>query len=306
MSEPSLEVFHGRTVANRVMTLVAATRPAFLTASVLPVVVAGALVHHLQGHVSIPLLVVASINIALIHSGANVLNDYFDGLSGNDENNTTRIFPFSGGSRFIQNSVLSLEETRNLGFALLIMGALLGLAFAWATGPALLLVGVVGGLLALTYSAPPCLACRGLGDVAIATAFGILPVVGTSLILMHTIPVTAWWAGAIVGCYVAAILWANSIPDIAADREAGKMTIPARIGAAKAALLLPAWFAAGFALLVVSPLPIATWIMLLAALPAGIATHAILTGRLIPALPVTILTHALACVLLAVGLFLAH
>lgn len=306
MSEPSLEVFHGRTVANRMMTLLAATRPAFLTASVLPVVVAGALVHHVQGHVSIPLLVLASVNIALIHSGANVLNDYFDGLSGTDDNNTSRVFPFSGGSRFIQNSVLSLTETRNLGFALLSMGALLGVAIAWLTGPVLLLVGVAGGLLALTYSAPPCLACRGLGDAAIAVAFGVLPVVGTSLILMHSIPATAWWAGAIVGCYVAAILWANSIPDIAADREAGKLTIPVRIGATKAALLLPAWFAAGFILLVISPLPTTTWIMLLAAVPAGIATRAILAGRLVPALPATILTHALACVLLAVGLLLAH
>lgn len=305
MSEPSLEVFHGRTVANRAMTLLAATRPAFLSASVLPVLVSGALVHHLQGNVSVPLLGLAALNIALIHSGANVLNDYFDGLSGNDDNNTTRVFPFSGGSRFIQNSVLTLAETRNLGLALIISGGGLGLGAVWLTGPLLLLIGAVGGLLAITYSAPPCLACRGLGDATIAVAFGVLPVAGTCFILMHAIPPSAWWGGAIVGCYVAAILWANSIPDIAADRAAGKLTVPARLGASMAAWVLPVWFATGFILIMLSPLPLSTWITLLAALPAGIATVAILGGRMVPALPLTILTHALVCVLLAAGLLLA-
>ena len=38
MSEPSLEVFHGQTTGNKIATYIAATRPPFLTASVLPVI----------------------------------------------------------------------------------------------------------------------------------------------------------------------------------------------------------------------------------------------------------------------------
>lgn len=305
MSEPNIAVFHRRTFFNTLLTLVAATRPAFLSASVLPILVAGALVHHLQGHVSVPLLVLASLNIALIHSGANVLNDYFDAVSGNDASNTGRVFPFSGGSRFIQNAVLTLDETRNLGMALTALGGVLGLAMVWLTGPALLAIGGVGTVLAVSYSAPPCLACRGLGDATILIAFGVLPVAGTCLILMHTIPASAWWAGAIVGCFVAAILWANSIPDIEADRGANKLTLPSRLGPRLSAMMLPAWFTAGFLLLVFSPLPSASWIMLLAVLPALIASQAMRSGRLIPALPLTILTQALGSVLLALGLLLA-
>lgn len=306
MNEPTIEVFHGRTIANRLLTYLAATRPAFLTASILPVLVAGALVHALKGDVSAPLLMLAVLGIALIHGGANVLNDYFDGLSGNDERNTARVFPFSGGSRFIQNSVLSLRETRNLGVLLMASGAAVGIAMVWLTGPLLLALGLLGGVVAVTYSAPPCLACRGLGDAAVALTFGLLPVAGTSLVLMHAIPVEAWWAGAVVGCLVAAILWANSIPDIAADRRAGKLTLPVRFGARVAARLLPVWFAAGFALLLASPLPRWSWLMLLAAVPAAMASRAILAGRLLPALPLTILTHAAACALLAIGLLLAR
>lgn len=306
MSEPTVETYHGRTAANRVMMLLAATRPAFLTASVLPVLVAGALVRHLEGRVSGPLLALASVNVALIHSGANVLNDYFDGISGNDDNNTGRLFPFSGGSRFIQNKVLTVTQTRNLGIALLAAGGALGLLSVWLAGPLLLMIGLAGGAIAIAYSAPPCLACRGLGDLAIALAFGVLPVAGTCLIEMHAIPAEAWWAGAIVGCYVAAILWANSIPDIAADRAVGKLTLPARLGAEAAARLLSAWFVGGAALLLSSPLPAMAWLALLALVPGAIAVRAAIQGRLAQALPATIMTHAAACLLLIAGLLLAR
>lgn len=307
MSEPTVAAFHRRTLANSALTYLAATRPAFLTASVLPVLATGALCwssHDLA--FSSGLLGLAVINIALIHSGANVLNDYFDSLSGTDDANTERIFPFSGGSRFIQNNVLTREETRNLGLALMGAGAVLGLYMAWLTGPLLLALGLAGGLIAYFYSAPPCLVCRGLGDLAILICFGVLPALGTSLIVSGHIPVAAWWLGASIGCFVSAILWDNSIPDIAADRAAGKLTLPVRLGAARAQGLLAAWFIAGFALLVLSPLPWTAWLALLAAVPAFLASKAAVEGRLKAALPLTILTQASVCALLIVGLLLAR
>lgn len=303
MSQPDVERFHGRTLPNRMLTIVAATRPAFLTASILPVIAAGALASWLfNGGISFPTLVLAVVNIALIHAGANVLNDYFDSRSGNDGSNTGFVYPFSGGSRFIQNDVLAEEETLRIGLGLMISGAVMGLAFVWATGPTLLAIGVLGTLLAITYSSPPCLVCRGLGDVAIGIAFGILPVAGTMLILTGTIPTEAWWLGAIMACLVAAILWVNSIPDIPADAAVGKLTLPARLGAEAAARLLPVWFLASFSILLVSPLPRATWIALGAAIPAAIASHAVIKGRLVPAMRATIITHAAASLLIIMGL----
>lgn len=306
MSEPSIERFHRRTLSNRLATYIAATRPAFITASVLPVIAAGALAAMPEGaQVSMPLLALAVVNVALIHAGANVLNDYFDAVSGNDGSNSAFVYPFSGGSRFVPNNVLTARETFGLGALLLLIGALMGLGFVWVAGPPLLAIGMLGTLLAVTYSSPPCLSCHGLGDLVIGIAFGILPVAGTALILTGGIPVDAWWLGIVIACFVAAILWVNSIPDIESDRSVGKMTIPARIGARPAALLLTAWFVAGFAILVASPLPRATWIALAAAAPAAIASRAAIAGRLIPAMPMTILTHAAVCVLLIVGLVYA-
>ena len=306
MSEPSIERYHGRTLPNRMATIVAATRPAFLTASVLPVLAAGALSAQIgQAPIWQPLLMLAAIAIALIHASANVLNDYFDAVSGNDAANTAFVHPFSGGSRFIQNEVLSEREMLGIGIVLMVAGVALGLAIVWLTGPILLLLGIAGTLLAIIYSSPPCLACRGLGDLVIGVCFGILPVAGTTLILTGGVPEAAWWLGGVIACFVAAILWVNSIPDIAADRAAGKMTLPARLGATRAALVFPLWFLAGFVILLLSPLPRETWVALLAAVPAVIASRAAIAGQLIPAMPLTIITHAAVSVLLTAGLLAA-
>lgn len=301
MSEPSIEVFHQNTLGNRAATLFAATRPAFLTASLLPVLSGIALAWGLSGQINIGLALLTLLNIALIHSGANVLNDYFDARNGTDDANTQRIFPFSGGSRFIQNGVMTQKGTLRLGLSLMGAGAILGLTLSAISGLFILWLGLLGGLLAIFYSAPPCLACRGLGDFVIATCFGVLPVVGTVYILNGSMAIEAIWAGAIIGCFVAAILWINSIPDIEADRKAGKMTLPARLGHQRAPYGLIALFILGFALVVVSPLSSGKYLALLAIVPAGISIKHLLAGQMIPAIPLTLATHASVSILLMVG-----
>jgi len=287
-------------------TWFAATRPPFLTASLLPVVAGIAVAWAYSGTVNSTLALLTLLNIALIHSGANVLNDYFDALNGSDEANTQRIFPFSGGSRFIQNGVLSLGETFRLGVILMLLGIALGLGIAAISGPFILLIGLIGGLTAVFYTAPPCLVCRGVGDLAIALCFGVLPLIGTVYIQLGEVVPAAWWVGIIIGCFVAAILWVNSIPDIDADRKAGKRTLPVRLGTRLATYGLVIWFIVGFMLVAFAPLPEGVYLTLLAIIPASIASRALLIGKLIPAMPLTIVTHASVCILLTAGIALAH
>jgi 1,4-dihydroxy-2-naphthoate octaprenyltransferase len=52
------------------------------------------------------LFFLAIFSTMLLHSGANVANDYFDHISRNDWLNKNPT-PFSGGSRFIQKGLLS-------------------------------------------------------------------------------------------------------------------------------------------------------------------------------------------------------
>lgn len=301
MTEPTLEIFHGNTPANRVATFIAATRPAFLTASILPVLLGLALAWHQAGRLDLGLAILTLLSIVLIHGGANVLNDYCDHRNGTDKANQRRVYPFSGGSRFIQNDVLSASETLAYGVALLASGAATGLLVTLFTGPLLLLLGVLGGVLAIIYSAPPCLACRGLGDLTVGVCFGVLPVAGTVWIQLGTTPAAAWWLGIIAGIFTAAILWINSIPDIDADRLAGKLTLPARLGETYAPLGLVAMFLVGFALIGAVAIPAWSRLALLGIMPAVGACVTLFQGKFIPAMPLVIVTQTVVCLLLALG-----
>ena len=79
-----------------------ATRPPFLIASVLPVLVgtawASAAFHRFNGL----LFGLALAATVLAHAAANVYNDVGDDLIGADAGNTDRIYPYNGGSSFIQ------------------------------------------------------------------------------------------------------------------------------------------------------------------------------------------------------------
>ena len=301
MAEPSTESFHQSTLGNQFITYFAATRPAFLTASVLPVFTALAYSWGQGGENNALLSLLIVVSLASIHSAANVLNDYFDSKNGTDAANEEHVYPFTGGSRFIQNQVLSEEQMLRFGLALLAAGIAGGLLIAVNSGPLLLPLGLLGVLLAYFYSAPPCLACRGLGDLTIAVSFGLLPVVGTVYVLQGRIDIHAVWIGLVIGCFVAAILWINSVPDIEADRRAGKNTLPVRLQKTLALRMHGLWFVTGFILIIVTPLVEAGMPALLASLPALFAAVSAWMGRVSLAIPATIVTHALVCLLLALG-----
>ena len=96
-----------------------ATRPAFLSVTFVGCLL-GLASAAASGIRLDPALATLTLFFALVaHAGANVINDYYDALSGCDGANTERVFPFTGGSRFIQNGVLSLRATGVFGYALL-------------------------------------------------------------------------------------------------------------------------------------------------------------------------------------------
>lgn len=160
------------------------------------------------------------------HAGANLLNDYSDHRNGSDENNSNRISPYTGGSRFIQNQTLSPVQIQSFAFGLLSFAAILGLIICNVTSWKLLPIGMLGGLMAWGYSAPPLqLMSRGIwGEIAITTAWSCL-VLGMASIRLDDLALTAIPLAIAFGLMVANILLVNQIPDIDADRAAGKETL---------------------------------------------------------------------------------
>ncbi len=90
---------------------------------------------------------------------------------------------------------------------------------------------VTGLALGMLYSVPPVqLSARGLGEAAVAVAFGTLPVAGAAWLQSGAVDAGALLVSAPVGLWVAAILLINEVPDVDADRATGKRTLVVRLG----------------------------------------------------------------------------
>jgi 1,4-dihydroxy-2-naphthoate octaprenyltransferase len=230
-AEPTAADFVAGSSGARLKRLLLATRPAFFPASVAPVIIGSAWGYQVAGRFDWGVFAAALVATLSVHLGCNVLNDVGDDLSGTDRNNEERIFPYTGGSRFIQNGVMSAREMTVLGIALLLIAALLGVVLIVLRGPAVLAFGLIGVLLGVLYSLPRVqLAAHGLGEAAIAIAFGVLPVTGAAWLQSDRLDWASVLISVPVGMWVTAILLINEVPDRNADAGAGKRTLVVRLG----------------------------------------------------------------------------
>ncbi len=228
---PVPEEFSGDSGARSIKRLFHATRPKFFPASILPVIAGTAWGAHASGAFDTYVFVLALLATVCVHAASNVLNDVSDETIGTDRLNEQRIYPYTGGSRFIQMSILSKSLMARLGVGLLLIASTLGVLLFLERGPAILLFGLAGISLGVFYSLGPVkLSSLGIGETAVAAAFGVLPVAGAAwlqgatidtALVLFSLPVSAW---------VGAILLINEVPDIEADGATGKNTLPVRLG----------------------------------------------------------------------------
>lgn len=307
--EPQLAAF-----SNPLAKYLAATRPAFLSVTLIGSLI-GLATAHFGGYPIDLLKAGLTIFFALVaHAGVNVVNDYYDAMNGSDALNTERQFPFTGGSRFIQNGVLTRRQTGLFGYALLASVVPPGLWLAAHSAPALLLIGLAGLLVGWAYSAPPLkLMSRGVGELAIVAGW-LLVCVGTDFVQRGGFVALPLLAGLPFALHVANILYINQFPDRKADAGAGKRTVVVRLGAEAAkwgypliALLAHGWLLAqvvggylpGYALVATLTLPLS----LLAS--ASLLRDASRPARLVPAIKQTILAANLHGLLLVAALLAA-
>jgi len=315
---PSAEQFAGDSPAQVSKRLFNAMRPKFFPASVLPVLAGTAWGYMAAGQFDLPCFILALLATVCVHAGANVLNDVGDDAGGTDRQNEDRIYPYTGGSRFIQVGIMSTNGMARLGVSLLGVAAIAGLILLFSKGVMVLGFGLAGILLAVLYSLGPVrLASLGLGETAVGVAFGVLPVAGAAWlqsgvinldVVLFSLPVSAW---------VASILLVNEVPDIAADGATGKRTLPVRLGLSGtsnlylllniAAAGVVIWLAVAGALPLLAPLaPVA--LLLLAwqasrAIRQGIDDRAGMTR----AIEMTLGIHTIGCIWLAgCALFIAY
>ncbi|MCG8995199.1 UbiA family prenyltransferase [Laribacter hongkongensis] len=158
----------------------AATRPAFLSLTLL-----GWLIGVVASHPPAALrggLLLALLGAVLLHALANVVNDVADDANGGDAVNTGRVFPFTGGSRLIQDGVLSARAMTGLAVALGVVLLGLGGLLLWWRGWPVAVLGGAGFLLAGLY------AVAALVVLAADGPLWLLPV----LLLPLVLHATAW------------------------------------------------------------------------------------------------------------------
>ena len=249
------------------------------------------------------------------HAGANVLNDYYDSRSGNDASNQERIFPFTGGSRFIQNGVLTERQTLRLGSALVAATMAAGLWLMAVSGPGLFFFGLAGLFLGIAYSAPPlALNSRGLGEACIWLSWMIVAG-GADYVQRAGASPLPWMAAAGYALLVTNVLFINQFPDRRADQAAGKRHWVVRLGPDVAAetYLVIALAAHALLALAVAARGLPLWALLgLGSLPlslkagAELRRHRHAVSRLAPAIQMTIAAALLHAALLSLGLVLAR
>ncbi|MBR7792635.1 prenyltransferase [Undibacterium sp. FT147W] len=298
-------------MANPVQHYLMATRPAFLMVTLFAGLI-GLASAYADG-VQINLLTAGmSLLFGLVaHAGINVLNDYYDALNGTDEANNERIFPFTGGSRFIQNGVLSRRETAIFGGILMLLVVVAGIWLMLVSDAALLWIGAAGLFIGWAYSAPPFkLNSRGLGEIGVWAGFALIAI-GSDVVQRAAFSVKPVIAVASYALLVTNLLFINQFPDEKADGIAGKRHWVVRLGHHKARWLYAIIAAAAYLWLVAAvwagALPRFALLALASAVLSLLAArtliqHSATPSSLTPAIRQTIAAAALHGLLLSIGI----
>ncbi len=229
--EPRFEDLAGDAPGRKARRLFLATRPKFLTASVLPVIVGTAWGATLAGQFDALAAVLALLATALVHAASNVINDVGDDVTGTDRTNIERIYPYTGGSRFIQNQIMTAAEMHRWGWTLVAIASVLGLVLALLKGPTVIALGLAGIAIAWAYSAPSLqLSGKGVGEFFLMIAFGLLPAGGAAWLQSGVFDIVTVLMALPLGIWVMLILWINEVPDRRADAASGKRTLVVRLG----------------------------------------------------------------------------
>jgi len=199
-----------------------ASRPPFFIATLIPLAAGGRLAA-LDGEWNGLLWGAIVLASFLVHLNTNLSNDYFE--YENDKENI-------GGTRVLQQGLISLKEMRNAIIVFYLLAFLLGMWILLQARTWILLVYILfAALSSLFYTAPPLrYAYRGLGELMVGLNMGPVMVSGTYVAMSGRHSSEAFLYSLPIAVGVAFILFYQSLSDIDSDRDNGKYTLAVRLG----------------------------------------------------------------------------
>jgi 1,4-dihydroxy-2-naphthoate polyprenyltransferase len=169
---------------------------------------------------------------------SNLANDYGDSIHGADSADR------KGPSRAVQSGAVTGTQMRAavIVFVLLsltsgILLLIVSFGLAWKALVFFFGLGVLSILAAMAYTmGKKPYGYAGLGDLSVLIFFGFVGVIGSSYLFTKEITTFSILPALSCGLFSIAVLNINNIRDIDSDRQAGKFSIPVRIGRGKAVM----------------------------------------------------------------------
>lgn len=193
------------------------------------------------------------------HLGANAANDCFDHLSGVDRIAYETI-PENRGSSVCGSEILTTGQLSHVeGFVatgiFFVLAAACGLPLFLMHGWPVAVFAISGLLLGVFYCARPIAfgyIGRGLGEVGIFIAFGILPVLGAYWVQTDWFSWSAILASIPPGLFTVSVLYNHHFTHAEADRKTGKISPVVAFGERFARMISPIILGAAYLSLIVN------------------------------------------------------
>jgi len=161
--------------------------------------------------------------------------------------------PFSGGKRVLVDGLLTRGQTWNIAAIFYLTAISIGLFIVASRDSRVLLFGIIGMALAWYYHGGAVrLSYRGLGEIAVAVAYGPLVVCGAYFVQAGHLTAVLIHVSMVLGLLVSAFLWINQFPDYRADRAAGKNNLVVRLGLEASALVFVIMLVTGYLWLILA------------------------------------------------------
>lgn len=202
---------------------------------------AGSFVAYSSGIFRWEILILSSFTTIFLQILSNLSNDYGDTIHGADHLNR------KGPIRAVQSGLISLNEMKMAMYIFGVLAFFTGLSLVYLAVNDLLIfliflalgASAIWAAISYTSGSKP-YGYAGLGDISVFLFFGILGVLGTYFLYNLDFTFEVIWIAVSLGLFSTSVLNINNIRDIDSDLEAGKKSIPVRIG--KNSAILYNWF----------------------------------------------------------------
>ncbi|ANQ48368.1 1,4-dihydroxy-2-naphthoate polyprenyltransferase [Flammeovirga sp. MY04] len=185
----------------------------------------------LQGFFSFEIFWLTILTTVLLQILSNLANDYGDAVNGADHEGR------KGPQRAVQSGEISKESMKRAIYIFSILSFVSGIGLLYKSISTLeeflyfIGLGVLAIIAAITYTAgKKPYGYAGLGDLSVLIFFGWVGVLGSYYLQVGELDVTLLFPATACGLLAVAVLNVNNIRDIESDIEAGKKSIPVRLG----------------------------------------------------------------------------